>query len=1761
MNKKKKGILKQEPGVPEYQIELEMQNEEMRRAQLELNIARARYFDLYNNAPVCYVTVSEAGLILQANLTAATLLGVTQADLVRQPLPRFIQAEDADSYHLLCKKLLATRETQECELRLVKSGGAVLWAHLTATVAMDEEVPVIRIVLSDVTGQKKAEEALHESAELYRSIVQTAEEGIWKINAASLTDYVNPKMAQMMGYKPEEMLGRPIDDFLDDEGRAMLANLIERRKNGITEQFEFKYIRKDGSELWAFVSTNPITNAKGVYVGAVALLTDISARRAAEAALTAEKTRLRTVLDLLPISIYVKDTQSRFVVVNKGAAEALGATSCEEMIGKTDADYFPPAIAAIFREDEKRVLAGEPAVDLEESIFFPDGTARTELTTKVPLCNENGEIIGLVGASRDITANKRVEAAWRRADQQLRLHFEQSPMAIIEWDLEFKVTSWNHAAGTIFGYSSEEALGSHASFIVPKAYRSQVDQIWQALVKKSGGERSSNQNERKDGTTIYCEWYNTPLIDDGGRVTGVASLVHDITERKRAEDALKASFEFRDNLIRSMPDGFSVLDANGVQLEVNPALCQMTGFSRGELVGKIPPFPYWPPEEYENIGAAFQKTLAGNLGDLELIFLRKNGERFPVIVSPSVIKNSNGETVNYLATVKDITVRKQAEAALHETEERYRLLADNTDDIVGLNDTKGNRLYISPSYFRKTGWTPEELDSKHWRFRIHPDDIGTVEQARLQNLAGIATLIEHRTRCKDGSWLWCETSCKPLLGPDGKVWRLLVWSHDITARRKAEAEMQQSEERYRLLADNTDDIVGLNDSEGNRLYVSPSFYRKTGWTPEEVLKTDWRSRVHPEDIAHTEKARLVSAKGTSRSVEYRILCRDGSWLWVSTSYKTLPGTDGKPWRLLIWSHDITARKKAEASLRESEEKFRTLFETASDAIFLLQGNQFIDCNASTLQIFGCQSRDQIVGHPPYEFSPAVQPNGRDSSEFAIEKITAALSGKPQFFEWTHTKMDGTPFPAEVTLNALNIGGQVLLQAIVRDISQRKKAEKDLRENEQQFRAIFEQAAVGVAMIDSNTGRFLRVNQRAYEIARLTKEEMLHETFMDITHPDDLQPDLDQMEQLKKGKISTFTMEKRYLHPDGVITWINLTVSPMWSPGETPTRHIAVVEDITARKQIELELAHTADLLLRTGEIAKIGGWEIDMRTQKLTWSLETSRLFEMDTPEAPSVEEAINYYAPEARPIIRAAVNSATEKGTPYDLELRVISAKGRHFWARSQGAPVFEGSQIIKLIGTFQDISGRKEADIALRESEAKFRAIFDQAAVGVAIRDSFTGKFLNINDRYCEIIGLSRKKILERSFFDFVHPDDLKTDLEHMQNLREGKVSHFTMEKRYLRAKGPVVWVSLTVSPLWKPGEAPNHHIAVVEDITDRKIAEAKYLRELKFNETLVDHTAVIIVLLDRQGRMEHVNQATVDILGYSRKELLGRTPWAVGLMGPEEKLRALERLKVLLKAGGSNPPRETILKAKDGKPHVFSLSSVSTSTLDGTVDRIIVTGADLTERNRLQREVLKISEQEQARIGHNLHDGIGQTMTGVASLMEALESELNGEQRTSAARIRQLVQDAIQEVRRMSHSMSPAAVKNRGLDGVLQLLADTIRINHRTACTCKIDPGIRIGDAEKETHIYRIAQEAANNAIRHGKPTKITISLRHLGEKGCVLKIEDNGSGFKKTKAKASEGIGLQVMDYRANLIGGTLKIASKPRRGVTVTCRFPCAPSKA
>jgi signal transduction histidine kinase len=165
------------------------------------------------------------------------------------------------------------------------------------------------------------------------------------------------------------------------------------------------------------------------------------------------------------------------------------------------------------------------------------------------------------------------------------------------------------------------------------------------------------------------------------------------------------------------------------------------------------------------------------------------------------------------------------------------------------------------------------------------------------------------------------------------------------------------------------------------------------------------------------------------------------------------------------------------------------------------------------------------------------------------------------------------------------------------------------------------------------------------------------------------------------------------------------------------------------------------------------------------------------------------------------------------------------------------------------------------------------------------------------------------------------------------------------------------------------------------------------------------------------------------------------------------------------------------------------------------------------------------------------------------------LQGEPRQQAQRIHELLRQSVSEVRRMSHGLSPTSVKYRGLVGALQLLAETVRTNFRTPCSCEVDAGIAIQNNDIEAHLFRIAQEAVNNALRHGKPSKVMLSLQHVSPTECELRIEDDGAGLKKNKSGQHNGIGIRVMDYRANLIGARLTMKAKSRRGVIVSCRFP------
>ena len=700
--------------------------------------------------------------------------------------------------------------------------------------------------------------------------------------------------------------------------------------------------------------------------------------------------------------------------------------------------------------------------------------------------------------------------------------------------------------------------------------------------------------------------------------------------------------------------------------------------------------------------------------------------------------------------------------------------------------------------------------------------------------------------------------------------------------------------------------------------------------------------------------------------------------------------------------------------------------------------------------------------------------------------------------------------------------------------------------------------------DYQKGRMVLGEKELAALYGYTPEEVhaLPESWVSLVHPDDRALHNELLKDLFEACDDEVIPTKcRILRKDG--RWESIAHHRRIYERDAQGRMISemgVVQVITpfaettrALRQSEAALRQSEERYARVMRGTNDGLWDWNIATGEDYLSPRWKELLGYGDDELPNHESTFRELLhPDDQQHVWDAVQAHLKGGQVFDVELRLRSKNGVYRWFRSRGrAELGDNGEPVRMAGSITDITEQRLAEEALRQSEERYRFLADHTDDIVGLNDTQGGR-LYISPSYFRKTGWTPKEVLHSDWRTRVHPDDLDMVLRTREANLAGKAT--VMEHRTRCRDGSWLWLETHCKPIFSDDGVVWRLLVFAHDITERKRVEAQYLRELEFNKALASNTSAFILVMDKEGRVAHINAAVERRFGYQLKDVEWRTAWDVGIMDVGETERSKARFARLL-AGKDNPPTVIDMKTKGGQWLRVEISSTATRKADGSIDRIIVTGTDVTERDRLQREVLRISEREQARIGHDLHDGVGQTMTGVLALIEALESTLSGSARKDAERINQLAREAVQEVRRLSHGLSPAAVKNRGLSGALQLLAETVRTNFRRACDCDIPGDFPGMHEEMETHLFRIAQEAVNNAMRHASCKHIHIRLQQQGTEG-VLVIEDDGKGLPKLKSgKVSKGIGLRVMEYRAEIVGGEVLVQPRACGGTEMVCRFP------
>ncbi len=509
-----------------HQIELEMQNEELRRIQVELEEARARYFDLYDLAPVGYLTINEKELILEANLTAASLLAVTRRALVRQPLSHFIFKEDQDNYFLHRNQLFETGEPQTCELRLSKNDGTIFWAQLDAAAARDTKgQPVCRVTLSDISARKQAA-AERDSLALFPAenpnpVLRISQDGtLLYINLAGVTLLPDWNL----------VVGQPTPQV----ARQAVAQALSGQPVEVTDIIQ-------GGQVLSF-SIVPVTEMGYVnFYGR-----DVTERRQAEETLRNERLLLRTLIDNIPDSIYSKDLTYRKTLANLTEIRYLGAESEAEVVAKDDFEFYPQELAEKFLADDQTVLqTGQPVLNREEYLPDKDGQKRWLLSSKLPLRDKDGRIIGLVGIGRDITERKQAEEELANVKTMLESAFEQTPIPMVLVSMPDAVLRIvNRACREFLGVLDEPTPAGQSLLDFKPSYldydaKGNLTPLSEApLALALQGQRTLNQERRlvtKDGTSRWSQVSANPIYNTRGNLIAAYLVLYDITERKRAE--------------------------------------------------------------------------------------------------------------------------------------------------------------------------------------------------------------------------------------------------------------------------------------------------------------------------------------------------------------------------------------------------------------------------------------------------------------------------------------------------------------------------------------------------------------------------------------------------------------------------------------------------------------------------------------------------------------------------------------------------------------------------------------------------------------------------------------------------------------------------------------------------------------------------------------------------------------------------------------------------------------------------------------------------------------------------------------------------------------------------------------------------------------------------------------------------------------------------------------------------------------------------
>lgn len=592
-----------------------------------------------------------------------------------------------------------------------------------------------------------------------------------------------------------------------------------------------------------------------------------------------------------------------------------------------------------------------------------------------------------------------------------------------------------------------------------------------------------------------------------------------------------------------------------------------------------------------------------------------------------------------------------------------------------------------------------------------------------------------------------------------------------------------------------------------------------------------------------------------------------------------------------------------------------------------------------------------------------------------------------------------------------------------------------------------------------------------------------------------------------------------------------------------------LQDVTARRKAEHDLRESHALFHRVVEGTGDGIFICDLEGRFLMHNSACLQLFSISSH--PMVGKLVGEVLP--RHLAETVMGQSQwvlETGRTHGYELVIETPAGRRDLLVQTGVYRNHRNQAVGVIGICRDITERKQAEEKLEKSEHHFRALIEKSNDCIVLL-SEDGNITYSSPPTTVMTGFELDELVGTSVFFWMHPENIPTARQRLQELLTLPGASMTIEVRTLCKDGRWKWVESTASNLLHD---PSMKAIVlnVRDISERKDAE----QESRRFEAIVESSIDGIISVDLEGKITSWNPAAQSIFGYSEREIVGAN---FSTLTPGDRSEKNSQFAEAMARGKAILDFETVCLGRGGEPIEVSLTLSPIHDRDRRIAGVAVIVRDITERRRLEKEVLEIADFEKHRIGQDLHDDLCQHLVGIAMLGNLLYTDLAGRglpQADNAKQVTVMIRNAVDHARILAKGLSPLNMAQGGLMAGLENLAANTEQLFRMPCSFQCSSAVHIEDAEVALHLYRIAQEALHNAVKHSNGTQVVVSLG-ADAHAIEVVVSDDGVGPSDPQKRptGSGGLGMHTMQYRARIIGGALQIFKNNSGGTSVVCRLP------